>query len=134
MEKVQKVAVFCTARAVFLASVMIYIVMMFFSSDPGFAFKAGSILTVVMAGVLVWKARFVMRQEPSSTEVWIYLDEGTRRRSKTDRDSFAATLRNVYGRFAKHTLAVACIMFVISAGILSIGGQAAQETLHAGVN
>jgi hypothetical protein len=132
MDKIQKVATFCTARLVFLAAVGIYIVMMFFSADPAFAFKAGAILTLVMAGVLVWKAHFIRRQEPSSTEVWLYLDNGTRPRSDAARRDFADKLGKVYGRFSLHSLAVACMMFAISSGLLDIIEDPASQLLMAG--
>ncbi|MFN4273273.1 MAG: hypothetical protein ACK4F5_10705 [Aliihoeflea sp.] len=120
MSKVRKIATFCIARAVFLASVPIYVVMIFLSSDPAFAFKAGAILTIMVAGALVWKADFVQRQEPSSTEVWLYLDNGSRPRSEQAKREFAEALRQVYGRFAQHATAIACIMFAISTGLLPI--------------
>jgi Na+/melibiose symporter-like transporter len=131
VEKVRKIAVFCTARAVFLGSVAIYVVMMFFSSDPAFAFRAGAILTVIMAGVLAWKSWFILRQEPSSTEIWIYLDYASRPRSDHDKRAFAETLRRVYGRFGQHALVAACIMFAISTGLLAVGGEPVGEVLHA---
>lgn len=132
MDKIQKVATFCTARLVFLASVGIYIVMVFFSSDPAFAFKAGATLTIVMAGVLAWKAHFAMRQEPSSTEVWLYLDNGTRPKTDKAKRDFAEKLRLVYGRFSLHALAIACMMFVISSGLLDLIGNPATGLLMAG--
>jgi len=132
MDKIQKVATFCTARLVFLAAVGIYIVMMFFSSDPVFAFRAGATLTLIMAGVLVWKAGFVSRQEPSSTEVWLYLDNGTRPKSEKAKRDFAEKLRLIYGRFSLHALAVACMMFAISSGLLDVIEQPASQLLMAG--
>jgi len=132
MDKIQKVALFCTARLVFLAGVGIYIVMMFFSADPVFAFKVGATLTIFMAGVLAWKARFVMRQEPSSTEVWLYLDNGTRPKSEKARRDFAEKLRLIYGRFSLHALAIACMMFAISSGFIDMIGDPASQLLMAG--
>ncbi|MGY6710363.1 MAG: hypothetical protein ACXIVF_18730 [Rhizobiaceae bacterium] len=132
MDRIQKVATFCTARLVFIAGVGIYIVMMFFSSDPAFAFKAGAILTLIVAGALVWKAGFVSRQEPSSTEVWLYLDNATRPRSEKAKRDFAEKLRQVYGRFSLHALAIACMMFVISSGLLDAIEDPAGQLLMAG--
>jgi hypothetical protein len=134
MEKIRKAAIFCTARMVFLASIAIYLVVMFFSSDPAFAFRAGAILTLIMAGVLAWKAGFVLRQEPSNMEVWAYLDNGTRQSCMRDKRPFRDTMRHVYGRFSLHTLAIACIMFAISTGMTPLGEQPAAETQHAGVS
>lgn len=132
MDKIQKVALFCTARLVFLAGVGIYIVMMFFSAEPVFAFKAGATLTLIMAGVLAWKAGFVSRQEPSSTEVWLYLDNGTRPKSEKAKRDFADKLRLIYGRFSLHALAVACMMFAISSGFLDMIEDPASHLLMAG--
>ena len=85
-----------------------------------------------MAGVLAWKARFVMRQEPSSTEVWLYLDNGTRPTSEKAKRDFAEKLRIIYGRFSLHALAIACMMFAISSGLLDLIGNPATGLLMAG--
>ena len=57
MSKVRKIATFCIARAVFLASVPIYVIMIFLSSDPAFAFKAGAILTIMFTLVSAYAIR-----------------------------------------------------------------------------
>lgn len=132
MDKIQKIATFCTARLVFLAGIAIYIVMMFFSADPSFAFKAGATLTLLMAGILVWKAHFIKRQEPSSTEVWLYLDNASRPRSAKAKRDFAEKLGQVYGRFSLHSLAIACIMFAISSGLLDVLEDPGTQSLLAG--
>jgi hypothetical protein len=134
MTKVQKVAVFCTARVVFIFSTLIYVVMVFFWADPAFAFRVGAILTVIMSGALAWKAGFVTREEPSESEVWRYLDDGTRQQCRRDRQVFSDTMRKVYGSFGQHTLAIACIMFAISTGLVSLDQPATKEILHASVN
>jgi hypothetical protein len=134
MEKVRQIATFCIGRAVMFASLAIFLIMFSFSFDPAWAFRAGAVLTLVMSAVLVFKAQWVMQQNPRRTEVWIYLDESLRPENNHARRYYALTLREVYGRFARASLVAACLMFAVSIGLSAIGYQPFQMgTMHAGL-
>ncbi|MEO3998094.1 hypothetical protein [Mesorhizobium sp. CAU 1732] len=121
MEMVRKVAVMCVARAVMFGTLGIGCTMFAFAYDPPAAFRCGAILTLMMAGILILKAHYVLRQKPRNTEVWIYLDERTRPREPEAVKRYAAVLREVYGQAARIAFAVSCALFVISALMLAAG-------------
>ncbi len=127
MEKVRQLAVMCIGRAVLFGSLAIFLVMFSFSFDPAWAFRNGAIMTLVMAAILVWKAQATFRQNPKRTEVWMYLDEKSRPQNDNARRFFCATLREVYGRFAKVSLAAACLMFAASMGLNAVGFQPFEQ-------
>jgi hypothetical protein len=114
MEKLHEIAIFCVGRAVMFGSLAIFCVMFSFAFQPAWAFRAGAIMTLGMAGILVIKASLATTQRPRKTEVWMYLDEKSRPANDHADRYFASVMRDVYGRFAKASLAVACGMFVLS--------------------
>ena len=121
MEAVRKVAVICVARAVMFGTLAIVCIMFAFSFNPPAAFRAGAVLTLGMAAVLLLKAHHVLRQQPKHTEVWLYLNERFRPRDDEGTRLYTAVLREVYGRFALGTFTVACGLFVVSALMIAAG-------------
>lgn len=114
MEKVRQTAIFCVGRGVFFGSLAIGCVMVGFSFNPVSAFRSGAVLTLLMSGLLLWKALAAHSQDPRRTEVWLYLDETTRPADKHASFVFATIMREVYGRFARIALGVACGFFGVS--------------------
>jgi Ca2+/Na+ antiporter len=129
MEKIREVAVFCIGRAVMFGSLAITCVMVGFSFNPVSAFRAGAVLTLLMAAILIWKAYAAARQNPKSTEVWMYLDDKARPDNEHSRFVFAAVMRDVYARFGQASLAVACLFFAISMVFVMFGFKAHQPEI-----
>jgi hypothetical protein len=129
MEKIREVAVFCIGRAVMFGSLAITCVMVGFSFNPVSAFRAGAMLTLLMAAILIWKAYAAVRQNPKSTEVWMYLDDKARPANEHSRFVFATIMRDVYGRFGQASLAVACLFFAISMIFVMFGFKAYQPEI-----
>lgn len=121
METIRQIAVFCVGRAVMFGALAIGLVMLSFSFDPAWAFRAGAIMTLFMAAVLVFKAQTAKHKQPSRTEVWIYLDDGMKPKNDHAISYFGKVLSEVYGRFAQVSLLVACAMFVVSQTFFAIG-------------
>ena len=124
MDKIREVAVQCVGRAVMFGVLAIACVMVGFSFNPVSSFRSGAVLTLLMAAVLIWKAYAAPRQNPKYTEVWLYLDEAMRPGDTHARFVFATVMRDVYGRFAQVTLAVACGLFAVSVMLNLLGFEA----------
>jgi Ca2+/Na+ antiporter len=126
MEKIREVAIFCVGRAVMFGSLAITCVMVGFSFNPVSAFRAGAVLTLLMAAILIWKAYAAASQNPKLTEVWMYLDQKARPANEHSRFVFATIMRDVYARFGQASLAVACLFFAISVVFVMFGFEAYQ--------
>lgn len=114
MEKIREVAFMCVGRAVMFGSLAIGCIMVGFSFSPVSAFRSGALATLLMATVLMWKAMASARQNPKTTEVWLYLDEASRPLDQHARFVFATVMREVYGRYAQFALLTACALFGVS--------------------
>jgi hypothetical protein len=121
MEKIRAVAFACVGRAVMFGVLAIACVMLGFSFNPVSSFRSGAVLTLVMAAILIFKAATAHRQNPKTTEVWLYLDEGSRPCDAHARFVFGTLMRDVYARFAQISLVAACGLFVISLGFNLFG-------------
>jgi hypothetical protein len=64
------------------------------------------------------------RQNPKTTEVWLYLDETSRPLDQHARFVFATVMREVYGRYAQFALLTACALFAISLVFSAFGFEA----------
>lgn len=123
MEKIRAVAFACVGRAVMFGVLAIACVMIGLSFNPVSSFRSGAVLTLVMAAILMLKAATAYRQNPKTTEVWLYLDEHSRPGDAHARFVFATLMRDVYARFAQAALVAACGLFVISLGFDLLGFQ-----------
>jgi hypothetical protein len=121
LQNIQQVAMNCVGRAVALGWFAITCVMISFSFDLVSAFRSGAILTLLMSGVLLWKAFAAQTQNPKHTEVWIYLDERVRPADRHSSAVFASIMRDVYGRFCRLSLGVACGLFFVSFVLNALG-------------
>lgn len=121
MEKIREVAFMCVGRAVMFGSLAIGCIMVGFSFSPVSAFRSGALATLLMATVLMWKAMASARQNPKTTEVWLYLDETSRPLDQHARFVFATVMREVYGRYAQFALLTACALFGVSLLFRALG-------------
>jgi hypothetical protein len=121
METVRNVAFFCVGRAFMFGWLGIGCVMFSFAFSPVMAFRAGAVLALGMAAILLAKAYGAPSKNPKHTEVWIYLDERNRPRNDQARLVFGRVLSETYGQFARFALLLACGMFVISVGFALAG-------------
>lgn len=129
MDKIREAAVACIGRAVMFGTLAIGCVMVAFSFNLVSALRAGAVLTLGMAAILIFKALSARRQHPRDTEVWLYLADEHRPADDRQRSAFAAIMRDVYGRFAQVSLFAACAMFAVSVVLLLFGFEPYQPPL-----
>ncbi|TKT74201.1 hypothetical protein [Aquamicrobium sp. LC103] len=120
MEEVRQIARMCVGRAVMFGTLAILCIMVSFAFSLALAFRAGAILMLLMAGILLIKAHLALRQKPKNTEVWIYLDDGARPRNDHANRLFARVLHEVYCSYAQTTFVIACSMFAISLALSAV--------------
>jgi hypothetical protein len=121
MEPVRNVAFFCVGRAFMFGWLGIGCVMFSFAFSPVMAFRAGAVLALGMAAILLAKAYGATVKNPKHTEVWIYLDDKSRPQNEQAKQVFGRVLRETYGQFARFALLIACGMFVLSIGFALAG-------------
>ncbi|MBO6717685.1 MAG: hypothetical protein JJ913_06995 [Rhizobiaceae bacterium] len=121
MEKVRQVANFCIGRAVLFGWLAIGCIMLSFSFNPVIAFRAGAVLALLMSSILLVKALSASRTNPRRTEVWIYLDKGTRPVNAEAQRIFRDIMRESYARFAQGVFVIACLLFMLSIVFLGLG-------------
>jgi hypothetical protein len=126
MEKIEEIAAFCVGRAVFFGSLAIACVMVGFSFNPVSSLRSGAFMTLIMAAILFAKAASATRQNPKSTEVWLYLDQNSRPADGPARQVFAQVMRETYGRFAQKALAAAVAFFLLSVLLQLLGFEPFQ--------
>ena len=124
MEPVRNIAFFCIGRAFMFGWLAIGCVMFSFAFNPVLAFRAGAVLSLGMAAVLLVKAHSALTKNPKHTEVWIYLDDRNRPRNDHARLVFGRILRRTYGQFAQASLFMGVGMFVLSLAFTAMGWDA----------
>lgn len=132
MEKIREIGIFCVGRAVFFGSLAIGCVMVGFSFNPVSAFRSGALLTLLMAGVLLWKAMAARSQNPKRTELWLYLDEKSRPAEAQAKFIVSAIMRDVYAKFGQAALGVAFGFFLISLLLTAFGLEPYQPPFRPG--
>jgi hypothetical protein len=126
VEEMRRIAEETVLRACGFGSLAIFCFMVGLSFNPAVAFQSGGVLTMLMTGILVFKA-FEARTKPyRRTEMWLYLPRELRPPAASAQQITATLMREIYLRFAMWTAAVAIIMWAIAllvslAGIQSVG-------------
>lgn len=83
-------------------------------SDPRTIFQAGGILTLIMAFILILKARLALSQDYKRTEMWLILGKDFRPPEAYAQWAATTVLRDAYFTFAKYTALASIIMWVIA--------------------
>jgi hypothetical protein len=121
MDCIRRIAFETVLRACGFASLAIFCFMVGLSFAPRVAFQSGGVLTLVMTGVLVLKARTAPYKPYRRTEMWLYLPEEHRPPPATAQQLMGAVLRETYMTFAIWTSMVAVTMGVIACGFSLLG-------------
>lgn len=130
MHEIRTVAVTCIGRAVLFGSLAIGCVMVAFSFNPVSSFRAGAVLTLLMAAILLGNAWGAGRRNPRHTEVWLYLDDRSRPANAEAVFLFATVLREVYANFGRIALIVACAFYLVSILLVLLGFQPLDEVMR----
>lgn len=114
MDHMRKVAFETVSRACLFGSLAIFCIMVGFSFEPRLAFQTGGTLTVLMAGILIYKAREALTKPYKKTEMWLYLPEQYRPPETYAQWAASTVLRDTYLTFALWTSAIAILLWAIA--------------------
>jgi hypothetical protein len=114
MEQMRRIAFETVLRACGFGSLAIFCVMIGLSFNPHAAFKAGGILTTLMAVILIIKAREALTKDYRRTEMWLYLPKDFRPPEAYAQWASATVLRDTYLTFAMWTSAIAVVLWVLT--------------------
>lgn len=122
MERMRRIAFRTVQRACLFGALAIFCLMVGLSYEPRLAFKAGGTMTIVMAGILMYKAYEARTKPYRKTEMWIYLPKELRPPEAYAQRVSATVLRETYLNFALWTSAVAIAMWAIAL-VLALAGM-----------
>ena len=121
MDHMRKVAFETVSRACMFGSLAIFCIMVGFSFEPRLAFQTGGTLTVLMAGILMYKAREALTKPYKKTEMWLYLPEKYRPPEAYAQWAASTVLRDTYLTFALWTSAIAILLWAIALLVSLLG-------------
>lgn len=114
MEHMRRIAFETVLRACAFGSLAIFCVMIGLSFDPRAAFKAGGMLTLLMAAILMLKAYEARTKNHRRTEMWLYLTEDQRPPEEHAQRACSSVLQETYLVFARWSAAIAVGMGVLA--------------------
>ncbi len=121
MDKMRQVAFVSVQRACLFGALAVFCLMIGLAEEPRLAFKAGGTATVLIAAVLLYKAREARSKPYRKTEMWLLLPKDSRPPDAYAQRLSAAVLRETYLNFALWTSAIAVVMWVIAL-VLALAG------------
>lgn len=121
MEELRRIAFEIVMRACGFASLAIFCIMVGFSFEPRIAFQTGGVLTLVMVGVLYFKAREARTKDYRRTEMWLYLPKELRPPQAYAQFVSATVLRETYLTFARWTALISIAMWALALGASLLG-------------
>ncbi len=114
MENLRRIAYETVLRACGFASLAIFCVMIGLSFLPRMAFQTGGFLTMIMTGVLVYKAFEARTKDHRRTEMWLYLSKDLRPAKSFAQPAISSIMRETYYTFARWTAIVSIVMWSIA--------------------
>jgi hypothetical protein len=114
MDEMRRIAFETVLRACGFASLAIFCVMIGLSFEPRVAFQAGGTLTMIMTGILVFKAHEALTKNYRRTEMWLYLPKELRPPEASAQQTTSAIMRETYLTFALWTSVVAIVMWALA--------------------
>jgi hypothetical protein len=108
-------------RACAFACLAIFCVMIGLSFQPRAAFQAGGVLTMMMTGILVLKAREARTKDHRQTEMWLYLPKERRPANNFAQQAVSTVMRETYFTFARWTAIVAIAMWATALAFSAAG-------------
>jgi hypothetical protein len=121
MERMRRIAFQTVQRACLFGALAIFCLMVGLSYELRLAFKVGGTMTILMAGVLIYKAREARTKPYRKTEMWLYMPKHYRPPDDYAQWASATVLRETYLNFALWTSAIAVAMWAIAL-VLSLAG------------
>ena len=117
----RQVAFLSVQRACLFGALAVFCLMIGLSEEPRLAFKAGGTVTVLIAAILLYKAREARRKPYRKTEMWLLLPKDSRPPDAYAQRLSATVLRETYLNFALWTSGVAVVMWLVAL-VLALAG------------
>jgi len=114
MHEMRRIAFETVLRACGFGSLAIFCFMIGLSFEPRIAFQAGGALTLLMAGILIFKAIEARTKPYRRTELWLYLPNDLRPPAASAQQTTSAVMRETYLMFAYWTSGVAAGMWLLA--------------------
>jgi len=114
MDDLRSIAFDTVMRACCFGSLAIFCIMVGLSFQPRTAFQAGGILTLLMVGILLFKAREAHTKNHRHTEMWLYLPKEMRPPERSAQRTISVLMRETYLTFAYWTATIAVVMWVLA--------------------
>ena len=114
MEDMRRIALETVLRACGFGSLTIFCIMIGLSFEPRIAFQAGGTLTLLMAGILVFKAHEALTKPYRRTEMWLYLPKDLRPPEASAQQTTSIVMRETYLICALWTSAVAIALWLLA--------------------
>ena len=122
MEKLRQVAFQSFGRAVGVAGLAIFTVMVGLSFDPLLALRSGGIMLLLLLSVLLLKAQRVAAADYRHTEAWLLLDSSDRPDESFAGRAVSGALREAFLWFARWTAGVAALVWGCAIVLMWFGG------------
>jgi hypothetical protein len=110
----RRIAFETVMRACGFGSLTIFCIMIGLSFEPRIAFQAGGTLTLVMVGILFFKAQEALTKHYRRTEMWLYLPKELRPPEASAQQTTSIVMRETYLTFALWTSGVAIGMWLLA--------------------
>jgi hypothetical protein len=110
IQRIEHLAHVSVARGCGFAAIAIFTFVVGLSGEMALALKAGGILSLLTAMVLVLKAALANRRPYKRTELWIMLDPSERPQPAVAQQIIGTVLREAYLYFALHAALSAAVM------------------------
>jgi hypothetical protein len=114
MEEMRRIAFETVLRACGFGSLAIFCIMIGLSFEPRIAFQSGGALTLLMVGILVFKAQEALTKNHRRTEMWLYLPKELRPPEASAQQTTAAIMRETYLTFALWTAGIAIGLWTLA--------------------
>lgn len=114
LEEMRKVAFETVLRGCSFGSLAIFCTMFGLSFEGRIAFKAGGVLTLIMAFILIFKAYEARTKDYRRTEMWLYLSKEQRPPKGIAQWASSLVLWDTYLLFALWTAAISIVMWILA--------------------
>ncbi|WP_072386977.1 hypothetical protein [Hyphomicrobium sp. CS1BSMeth3] len=114
MDEMRHIAFETVMRACGFGSLAIFCIMIGLSFEPRLSFQAGGSLTLIMVGVLAYKAREAPTKPYRRTEMWLYLPEELRPPARSAQQTVSVIMRETYLTFAYWSAMIALVMWSVA--------------------
>lgn len=114
MDELRRIAFETVLRACCFGSLTIFCVMVGLSFEPRIAFQSGGVLTLLMVGILVYKAGEASTKNHRRTEMWLYVPKELRPPEAFAQQTISVLMRETYLTFAYWTSGISVGMWVFA--------------------